>query len=259
MAGNTFGTIFRLTNFGESHGKAIGGVIDGCPSNLKIDFDFIRQELAKRRPGQSSLVTGRNEFDPVEFLSGIFEGKTTGAPIAFIIPNKDARPEDYNHLKDKYRPSHADFTYAKKYGIRDYRGGGRSSARETAVRVVAGAIAKLILNKAGITIQGYVSSIGDVKMTGPFIKVSNQQVDASPVRCPDPAVSKKMEKLIRQTTEQGDTLGGTIYCHITGVQPRLGESVFDKLSADLAKAIVSINAVKCFEIGSGVQAAKMKG
>jgi len=259
MAGNSFGTIFRLTSFGESHGKAIGGIIDGCPSKLVLDFDFIQQELSRRRPGQSELTTSRDEGDHAEFLSGIFEGKTTGAPIAFIIPNKDARPGDYDHLKDVFRPSHADFTYEKKYGIRDYLGGGRSSARETAVRVVAGAIAKQILKKTGITVLGYVSGIGEIHLTDRPVEITSQLVENSPVRCPVPGFSKKMEKLIQQTGEQGDTLGGIIECSIMGVPAGLGEPVFDKLNADLAKAMLSINAVKGFELGSGFEGAKMKG
>ncbi len=259
MSGNTFGTIFRLTTFGESHGKAIGGIIDGCPAGLEIDFDFVQKELNRRKPGQSVLTTSRTEDDKVEFLSGIFEEKTTGTPIAFIIRNKDHKPEDYDQLKDAFRLSHADFTYQEKYGIRDYRGGGRASARETAARVVAGAIAKLLLKKIGVSITGYVSQIGSVKLEKDYQSLDFQQVEKSQVRCPDENVSAKMIKLVEKVKAEGDTVGGIVKCVIFGVPVGLGEPVFDKLHADLAKAMLSINAVKGFDYGSGFKAAEMKG
>ncbi len=259
MSGNTFGTIFRLTTFGESHGKAIGGIIDGCPAGLEIDFDFVQKELNRRKPGQSVLTTSRTEDDKVEFLSGIFEGKAIGTPIAFIIRNKDQKPEDYDQLKDTFRPSHADFTYQEKYGIRDYRGGGRASARETAARVVAGAIAKLLLKKIGVSITGYVSQIGSVKLEKNYQSLDFQQVEKSRVRCPDENVSAKMIELIENVKAEGDTVGGVVKCVILGVPVGLGEPVFDKLQADLAKAMLSINAVKGFDYGSGFKAAEMNG
>ncbi len=259
MSGNTFGTIFRLTTFGESHGKAIGGIIDGCPAGLEVDFDFVQKELNRRKPGQSVLSTSRTEDDKVEFLSGIFEGKAIGTPIAFIIRNKDQKPEDYDQLKDTFRPSHADFTYQEKYGIRDYRGGGRASARETAARVVAGAIAKLLLKKIGVSITGYVSQIGSVKLEKNYQSLDFQQVEKSRVRCPDENVSAKMIELIENVKAEGDTVGGVVKCVILGVPVGLGEPVFDKLQADLAKAMLSINAVKGFDYGSGFKAAEMNG
>jgi chorismate synthase len=259
MAGNTFGQIFRLTTFGESHGKAIGGIIDGCPAGLHIELEFVQQELNRRRPGQSPQTSARQEDDKVEFLSGIFEGKSTGAPIAFIIWNKDQKPEDYNQLKDLYRPSHADFTYDQKYGFRDYRGGGRSSARETACRVVGGAIAKLLLNQVKINITAYVTQVGTVCLEKDYHSLDLDKIETSPVRCPDKEVSLKMEKLFEELKEKGDTAGGVIQCIITGVPAGLGEPVFDKLHAELGKAMLSINAVKGFDIGSGFSAAGMKG
>ena len=259
MAGNTFGQIFRLTTFGESHGKAIGGIIDGCPAGLEIDIEFIQHELDRRRPGQSSISSPRQEEDKVEFLSGIFEGKSTGAPIAFIIWNKDQKPADYNQLKDLYRPSHADFTYDQKYGFRDYRGGGRSSARETASWVAAGAIAKLILNQSKIKITAYVTQVGTVRLEKEYHKLDLSKIENSPVRCPDPEVSLKMEKIIEDLKEKGDTTGGVIQCIITGVPAGLGEPVFDKLHAELGKAMLSINAVHGFEYGSGFAGAAMRG
>jgi chorismate synthase len=247
MAGNTFGQIFRLTTFGESHGKAIGGIIDGCPAGLHIELEFVQQELNRRRPGQSPQTSARQEDDKVEFLSGIFEGKSTGAPIAFIIWNKDQKPEDYNQLKDLYRPSHADFTYDQKYGFRDYRGGGRSSARETACRVVGGAIAKLLLNQVKINITAYVTQVGTVCLEKDYHSLDLDKIETSPVRCPDKEVSLKMEKLFEELKEKGDTAGGVIQCIITGVPAGLG------------KAMLNINAVKGFDIGSGFSAAGMKG
>ena len=259
MAGNTLGTIFRLTTFGESHGKAIGGVIDGCPAGLTLDFEFIQNELYRRRPGQSNLTTSRAEDDKVEFLSGIFDNKTTGTPIAFIIKNRDQKPEDYNEIKDAFRPSHADFTYHQKYGIRDYRGGGRASARETAARVVGGAIAKLLLNVAGIKIRGFVTQIGTVLLKRNYKELDLTLTENSPVRCPDEIASAEMIRLIEKLQSEGDTTGGVIQCVISGVPAGYGEPVFDKLHADLGKAMLSINAVKGFEYGSGFKAPEMKG
>ncbi|MHA3789368.1 chorismate synthase [Flavobacterium hauense] len=257
MAGNTFGKIFRLTTFGESHGTAIGGVIDGCPPGLEIDFEAIQKELDRRRPGQSAIVTQRKESDTVEFLSGIFEGKTTGVPIGFIVPNSGQKPDDYSHIKDVYRPSHADYTYDKKYGIRDYRGGGRSSARETISRVVGGAIAKQLMPE--IKINAFVSSVGDIFIDKPYQALDFSLTETNDVRCPDSATAVKMEEYIKQIRKEGDTIGGTITCVIQNVPAGLGEPVFDKLHAELGKAMLSINAVKGFEYGSGFCGAKMKG
>ncbi len=259
MAGNTFGNIFMLTTFGESHGPAIGGVIDGCPAGLEIDVEFIQKELDRRRPGQSSITSPRDEKDKVEILSGIFEGKTTGTPIAFIIYNKNQKSKDYDHLKELYRPSHADFTYDKKYGIRDYRGGGRSSARETAARVVGGSIAKLILQAQDINIQAYVSQIGSITLEQDYKSLNLDSIENSLVRCPDDKKGTEMIDLIEKLKNEGDSIGGTITCIIKGVPPGIGEPVFDKLQADLAKAMLSINAAKGFEYGSGFESASMKG
>src|SRR5690606_10300754 len=257
MAGNTYGNIYKLTTFGESHGAAIGGVIDGCPPGISLDFDAIQKELTRRKPGQSAIVTQRKEDDEVQFLSGIFEGKTTGTPIGFIIPNTNQKSSDYSHIKDVYRPSHADYVYEQKYGIRDYRGGGRSSARETASRVVAGAIAKQIL--PDIKINAFVSSVGDIFIDKPYQALDFSLIENNPVRCPDEATALKMEEYIRQIRKEGDTVGGTITCVIQNVPIGLGEPVFDKLHAELGKAMLSINAVKGFEYGSGFCGAKMKG
>lgn len=259
MAGNTFGNIFRLTTFGESHGKAIGGIIDGCPAGLEIDQEFVQHELDRRRPGQSSIASPRKEEDTVEFLSGIFEGKSTGTPIAFIIRNKDQKPEDYDQLKELYRPSHADFTYDQKYGFRDYRGGGRSSARETACRVVGGALAKLLLAHEKITVKAFVTQIGTIKLEKEFHVIDLTEIENSPVRCPDPETSHKMGTLLEELQQKGDTTGGVIQCIITGVPAGLGEPVFNKLHAELGKAMLSINAVHGFEYGSGFASAAMKG
>lgn len=259
MAGNTFGQIFRLTTFGESHGPAIGGIIDGCPPLVDIEEAFIRTEMARRRPGQSSISTTRNEDDGFQILSGIFDGKTTGTPIAFIIPNKDQKSADYSHIKDTYRPSHADYTYEKKYGIRDYKGGGRSSARETAARVFAGAIAKLILRNAGCSIQAYVSQVGPVAVTQPYTALDLSKTENNIVRCPDEAIANQMIAAIEQARAEGDTLGGIITCVVKGTPLGLGEPVFDKLHAELAKAVLSINATRGFEFGSGFAAAALKG
>jgi len=259
MAGNTFGTIFKLSTFGESHGAAMGGVIDGCPAGLAVDFAFIQSELDRRKPGQSSLVSQRKEADKVEFLSGIFEGKTTGTPIGFIIPNTDQRPKDYDHLPDAYRPSHADYTYDVKYGRRDWRGGGRSSARETVSWVVAGAIAKLVLAQHKIRIQAFTSQVGDIKLLKSYGELNLEKTDLSPVRCPDGLIAQAMEKRIEQVRKEGDTIGGIITCVISGSPTGLGEPVFDKLHADLAKAMLSINAAKGFEYGSGFEGVRMRG
>jgi len=251
MAGNSFGEIFRVTTFGESHGKAIGVVIDGCPSALKIDLEFIQHELDRRKPGQSAITTQRKESDTFEILSGVFEERTLGSPIAIIIKNEDQKPEDYTHLKETYRPSHADFTYELKYGTRDYRGGGRASARETAARVIAGAIAKQFIKHSGIEIAAFVSSVGSIKSEKDYKELDLTQTDTNIVRCPDADVADKMIELIQLTRTQGDTIGGIITCVIKGCPIGLGEPVFDKLHADLGKAMLSINAVHGFEYGSG--------
>ncbi|MDH4403609.1 MAG: chorismate synthase [Flavobacterium sp.] len=257
MAGNTFGKIFKLTTFGESHGEALGGIIEGCPSGIELDFVAIKLEMARRKPGQSAIVSQRKEEDEVQFLSGIFEGKTTGTAIGFLIPNTNQKSDDYSDIKNTYRPSHADYVYEKKYGIRDYRGGGRSSARETASRVVAGAIAKQIITN--IKINAFVSSVGDIYLNKPYQDLDFSKIDSNPVRCPDPETATKMEELIRVVKKEGDTIGGTITCVLQNVPIGLGEPVFDKLHADLGKAMLSINAVKGFEYGSGFCGSQMKG
>jgi chorismate synthase len=257
MAGNTFGNFFRLTTFGESHGAAVGGIIDGCPPNLVLDMQAIQQELNRRRPGQSGIVSQRKEADEVQFLSGIFEGRTTGAPIGFIIANANQKPADYDHLKDAFRPSHADYVYEKKYGIRDYRGGGRSSARETVSRVVGGAIAKQVVPE--IKINAFVSSVGDIFIDKPYQALDFSLTESTAVRCPDTATAAKMEEYIKKIRKEGDTVGGTVTCVIQNVPVGLGEPVFDKLHAELGKAMLSINAVKGFEYGSGFCGARMKG
>ena len=257
MAGNTFGRIFRLTTFGESHGEAIGGVIDGCPSGITLDIDAIQNELNRRKPGQSAIVSQRKEADEVQFLSGIFEGKTTGAPIGFIVPNTNQKSDDYSHIKDVYRPSHADYTYEKKYGIRDYRGGGRSSARETVSRVVGGAIARQLM--PNVRINAFVSSVGDIFIDKPYQALDFSLTESNAVRCPDQVTAAKMEDYIKEVRKAGDTVGGTITCVLQNVPAGLGEPVFDKLHAELGKAMLSINAVKGFEYGSGFCGARMKG
>ena len=259
MAGNSFGTIFKLTTFGESHGMAIGGIIDGCPAGLNIDFEFIQNELNKRKPGQSQITTQRQEDDTVEFLSGIFEGTTTGTPIGFIIKNKDQQSTDYSHLKNSYRPSHADFTYEKKFGLRDYRGGGRSSARETACRIVGGAIAKLILNQKNISINAFVKQVGHICLSKTHEELDFSKTSNSIIRCPDESVSKQMIAFIEEIKQKGDTVGGVIQCVITNAPVGLGEPVFDKLHAVLGHAMLSINAVKGFEIGSGFNSVNYTG
>jgi chorismate synthase len=257
MAGNSYGTLFRITTFGESHGEALGGIIDGCPSGIELDLEAIQFEMSRRKPGQSKIVTQRKEPDDVQFLSGIFEGKTTGTPIGFIIPNTNQKSDDYSHIKDNYRPSHADYVYEKKYGVRDYRGGGRSSARETASRVVAGAIAKQMLSE--IKFNAYVSSVGPLFLEKPYQELDFSKTENNPVRCPDEKMAAEMEKYIKKIKKDGDTVGGTITCVIQNVPIGLGEPVFDKLHAELGKAMLSINAVKGFEFGSGFCGSQMKG
>ncbi len=257
MAGNTYGTIFKLSTFGESHGKAIGGVIDGCPAGVELDLEAIQRDLDRRKPGQSAIVTQRKEPDEVEFFSGIFEGKTTGTPIGFAIHNTNQKSKDYSHIKDSFRPSHADYVYDEKYGIRDYRGGGRSSARETASRVVAGAIAKQFLNP--LSINAYVSAVGNIKLEADPATVDFAEIENNPVRCPDQAKAAEMEAYIKQIRKEGDTIGGIVTCVIKNVPVGLGEPVFDKLHAELGKAMLSINAVKGFEYGSGFEGTSMKG
>ena len=257
MAGNSFGNVFKLTTFGESHGLAIGGVIDGCPAGISIDFDAIQREMDRRKPGQSKIVTQRKEPDTVEFLSGIFEGITTGTPIGFIIKNSNQKSKDYSHIKDVFRPSHADFTYTEKYGQRDYRGGGRSSARETACRVVAGAIAKQFLNS--IEINAYTASVGAIALNKNYQDLDLSKTESNAVRCPDPVMAEKMIDRIKAIRKEGDTIGGTVSCVIKNVPIGLGEPVFDRLHAQLGKAMLSINAVKGFEYGSGFEGVRMKG
>ncbi len=257
MAGNTFGNLFKVSTFGESHGKAIGGVLDGCPAGIEIDFEEIQKELDRRKPGQSAIVTQRKEPDTVEFYSGIFEGKTTGTPIGFAIHNTNQKSHDYSHIKDSYRPSHADYVYDQKYGFRDYRGGGRSSARETASRVVAGAIAKQFLSS--IKINAFVSQVGDLKLDKHYTDLDFSLIESNPVRCPDQEAAAKMEEYIKKIKKEGDTIGGVITCVIENVPVGLGEPVFDKLHAELGKAMLSINAVKGFEYGSGFEGVRQKG
>lgn len=260
MAGSTFGTLFRLTTFGESHGAAIGGIIDGFPANVSVDVAFVQSELDRRKPGQSKIVTQRKEADRVQFLSGIFEGKTTGSPIGFVISNEDAKSKDYDHLKEQFRPSHADYTYHQKYGHRDHRGGGRSSARETASRVVAGALAKLFLQSKGISIHAFVSQVGSLKLTAAQIQTVNfALIETNLVRCPDPILAQEMENYLLEVKKKGDTVGGCVSCVVEGLPAGLGEPVFDKLHADLGKAMLSINAAKGFEIGSGFEGVSMLG
>lgn len=248
---NTFGNLFRLTSFGESHGEAVGGIIDGCPAGLELDMDFIQNELDRRKPGQSRITTPRKESDTVVFLSGIFEGKTTGTPIAFMVKNENQHSSDYDNLKDVFRPSHADFTYFSKYGIRDYRGGGRSSARETIARVVGGAIAKLFLKKLNIDIKAYTSQVGHIALEKDYTRYDLSKIEDTAVRCPDPEKAEEMIALINEVKSKGDTIGGIITCVITGTPVGLGEPVFGKLHAALGSAMLSINAVKGFEYGMG--------
>ena len=257
MAGNSFGTLFKLSTFGESHGEAIGGTIDGCPAGITLDLDLIQRDMDRRKPGQSAIVTQRKEPDTVKFLSGVFEGKTTGTPIGFIIENSNQKSKDYSHIKDTYRPSHADYTYDKKYGNRDYRGGGRSSARETACRVVAGAVAKQLI--ASVKIIAYTSAVGDIQLKKKYHELDFSNIEKNPVRCPDPATAEKMESFIKEIRSQGDTVGGIVECVLQNVPAGLGEPVFDKLHAQLGKAMLSINAVKGFEYGSGFSGSALKG
>lgn len=257
MAGNSFGTLFKITTFGESHGTAIGGIIDGCPPNIALNLDLIQHEMQRRKPGQSAIVTQRKEEDEVQFLSGIFEGKTTGTPIGFTILNTNQKSDDYSHIKNNYRPSHADLVYEKKYGIRDYRGGGRSSARETASRVAAGAIAKQFIKDIKIT--AYVSGVGTIVLDKSYQNLDLTLTETTTVRCPDLETAAIMETYIKKIKKQGDTVGGTISCVIKNVPIGLGEPVFDKLHAELGKAMLSINAVKGFEFGSGFAGSQMTG
>jgi chorismate synthase len=259
MAGNTFGKIFRLTTFGESHGNGIGGIIDGCPAGLNIEPEKITLELSRRKPGQSVVTSDRKEADEFEILSGIFEGKSTGSPIAFLIRNKDNISSDYENLKDTYRPSHADYTYQKKYGIRDYRGGGRSSARETVSRVFGGAIAKQLLAETKMEIKAFVSQVGKIKMDKKISDLDLSLIEDSMVRCPDLETSERMIQYIEQLKEEGDSTGGIIHCIIKNPPIGLGEPVFDKLHADLGKSMLSINAVHAFDFGSGFDGVEMKG
>jgi len=259
MPGNTFGKIFRITTFGESHGPALGVVIDGCPPGLQLDMDFMRNEMQRRKPGQSKITTQRKEEDEFDILSGVYEGVTTGTPIGIIIRNEDQRSKDYSHLVENYRPSHADFTYDEKYGFRDHRGGGRSSARETAARVIAGSIAKQLLQKQQISVTAYVNSVGEIELKKDYTELNLGAVENNIVRCPDEETAQKMIDLIAEIKKQGDTIGGTIVCVIKNTPPGIGDPVFDKLHADLGKAMLSINAVKGFEFGSGFAGTKMRG
>jgi chorismate synthase len=259
MSGNTFGRIFRLTTFGESHGKGVGGILEGCPAGLLIDEAMVRYHMSRRRPGQSSLTTTRNEDDEVEFLSGIFQSKTTGTPIGFLVRNKDQRSDDYEPLKDIFRPGHADETWQQKYGIRDYRGGGRSSARETLSRVIGGTIARIYLSQHGISIQAYVSSVKDVDLDKPYHELNLDLTESNEVRCPDAEISVRMKAVIESARDNGDSVGGTITCVMRGLPAGLGEPVFDKIHALLGHAMLSINAVKGFEIGDGFSATKRFG
>ena len=259
MAGSSFGSIFRITSFGESHGAAVGVVIDGCPPGIEIKIEEIQAELDRRRTGQSDLTTPRKEKDTIHILSGYFEGKTTGTPIALVAYNEDVKSEDYNHMKDSYRPSHADYTYDAKYGFRDWRGSGRASARETLARVAAGAIAQKYLKQQGIEIISFVQSVGEINATINLDSVSRKDVEATEVRCPDPARADQMSTLIRKVRDDKDSVGGVVKTVVRGMPAGLGDPVFDKLDADLAKAMLSINATKGFEIGSGFAGTTQRG
>lgn len=259
MAGSIYGKAFRVSTFGESHGPALGVIIDGCPAGLDFDAQFVTNELARRRPGQSRIVTQRKEADEFELLSGVFEDKTTGTPIGMLIRNKDQRSKDYGHIATKFRPSHADYTFTAKYGHRDYRGGGRSSARETAARVAAGAVAQLLLSQQGVRIRSFVSRVGDVVLDRDYRELDLDRIEDNPVRCPDPATAARMEELILAVRKAGDTIGGVVSGVVSGVPPGWGEPVFDKLQADLAKAMLSINACKGFEYGSGFGGVGLRG
>lgn len=257
MAGNSFGTLFKITTFGESHGPAIGVVIDGCPAGLNFDLNHVQAALDRRKPGQSALTTARSESDKVEAISGIFEEKTTGAPICLMIKNQDQRSGDYDQLKDVFRPSHADYTWQMKYGHRDYRGGGRSSARETAARVAAGAVADIFLREMGISVIAYVSKVHTIRLDESMVDLS--LIETNPVRCPNEATAKQMEAAILAAKEAGDSLGGVVSCRAEGLPVGLGEPVFDRFEAELAKAMLSINATKGFEIGDGFEMTNFKG
>lgn len=259
MYNNTFGNIFRLTSFGESHGKAIGGVIDGFPAGISIDEDFIQHELDRRRPGQSALTTARKEADKVEFLSGIYEGVSTGCPIGFVIWNTNQHSNDYDNMKDVFRPSHADYTYTQKYGVRDHRGGGRSSARETIARVVGGALAKLALKQLGVTVTAFTSQVGIYKLDKDYTHYDLSMAEENPVRCPDPEIAKQMGDYIYNIKGEGDTVGGVISCVVKGCPIGLGQPVFGKLHAALGNAMLSINAAKGFEYGQGFGSMNLKG
>lgn len=256
---STYGTLFKIATFGESHGPGIGVIIDGCPAGLAFDTDFIQQELDRRKPGQSRITTQRREADEFEVLSGVFEGYTQGTPIALLIRNTDQRSKDYGHISEQFRPSHADYTYQAKYGSRDYRGGGRSSARETAARVAAGAVARLILAQQGVQIRAYVSQVGPLKLTTSYTELKLEQAEENAVRCPDPALADRMFTFIDETRKRGDSVGGVVDCVVTGVPAGWGEPVFDKLHAELGKAMLSINAVKGFEYGSGFAGVEQYG
>lgn len=256
---NTFGKLFTLTTFGESHGVAVGGVVDGMPPGIPIDIDFIQRELARRKPGQSRITTDRKELDQVELLSGVFEGKSTGTPIGFIVRNRNQQSKDYDSIANLFRPSHADYTYYNKYGIRDYRGGGRASARITLSRVVAGALAKLVLKQKGISITAYTSQVGDITLDKDYQKYDFSLIEANPVRCPEPEKAKEMEALIAEMKREGDTIGGVVTCVIKGCPVGLGEPEFDKLHAQLGAAMLSINAAKGFEYGEGFASASYRG
>ncbi|PTX19649.1 chorismate synthase [Pontibacter mucosus] len=256
---NSYGKLFKITTFGESHGAAVGVIVDGCPAGLEISVDEIQHALDRRRPGQSDITTPRKEEDRVTILSGIFEGKTTGTPIALVVNNKDQHSHDYSHIEHAFRPSHADYTYTAKYGARDYRGGGRSSARETVARVAAGALAAKLLQHYGISVQSYVSQVGSIKLRKPYQELDLSQIDSNKVRCPDGATAARMIGLIEEARDTLDTIGGVVSCVIQGVPVGLGEPVFDKLHAELGKAMLSINAVKGFEYGSGFEGVKMRG
>ncbi|GAA0880429.1 chorismate synthase [Algoriphagus jejuensis] len=257
--GNSFGKLFKITTFGESHGKALGAIVEGCPAGLVLDEEKIRLEMQRRKPGQSKITTQRKEEDEFEILSGVFDGKTTGTPIGIVIQNSDQKSKDYSHISDKFRPSHADYTYFEKYGIRDYRGGGRSSARETAARVAAGAIAKQFLGAKGISIQAFVSQVGDLILEKSYTELNLDLAEENIVRCPDPELAEQMISLIDTVRHDRDTIGGVVTCVIRNTPPGLGEPVFDRLHAELGKAMLSINAVKGFEYGSGFEGVKMRG
>lgn len=257
--GNSFGKLFKITTFGESHGLALGVIIEGCPAGLKIDEDKIRMEMQRRKPGQSKITTQRKEEDEIQILSGVFEGVSTGTPIGIVIPNSDQKSKDYSHISDKFRPSHADYTYFEKYGIRDYRGGGRSSARETAARVAAGSIAKQLLETKGVTVQAFVSQVGDLTLDKSYQELDLSKAEENIIRCPDPETAERMIELIDSVRLERDTIGGVVTCVIKNTPVGIGEPVFDRLHAELGKAMLSINAVKGFEYGSGFEGVKMRG